>query len=115
MARRTPRRAHPFPAKLTRATADEIRALHRNGAAVKELARRFGVARSSISAILQMHVYVPEYVVMLSLCDLRRSVLAEIARDEKIAEAELASALLSKALDEVTVCDDVRGWLNARR
>jgi len=82
---------------------------------VKELARRFGVAKSSISAILQMHVYVPEYVVMLSLADLQRAVLAEIARDEKIAQAELASALLSKAIDDVTLCDDVRGWLNARR
>ena len=114
MARRSPR-AHPFPSKLTRRTADEIRALHRNGVPTKELVRRFGVAKSSISAILHLHVYVPDYVVMLSLTDLERAVLAEIARDQHMAEEQLASALLSRALDDVTLCDDVRRALNARR
>lgn len=94
--------------------ADEIRALHRRGAAVKELARRFSVAKSSISAILHFHSHVPEYVVMLSLPDLERAVLADLAREESIAEEELASALLSRAIHEVTLCHDVRRRLYAR-
>ena len=60
-------RAHLFAAKLTRATAEDIRRLHRAGTPVKEIARRYGVAKSSVSAILHLHVYVPEHVVIATV------------------------------------------------
>src|SRR5947199_8792152 len=91
-------RAHRFAAKLTKATAQDIRRLHRAGTSVKEIARRYGVAKSSVSAILHLHVYVPEHIVMVPLAAFERGLLAEIARDENVAEEQLASELLSAML-----------------
>ncbi len=91
-------RQHLFPAKLTKKVAEEIRRLHRGGVGVKELARRYGVAKSSVSAILHLHIYVPEHVVMVPLTAFERALLAEIARDENVADEQLASERLSAML-----------------
>ncbi len=45
-------RPHPFPAKVTPEQAAEIRRLRATGVRLAELADRFGIAKSSVSAIV---------------------------------------------------------------
>src|SRR5438105_2639696 len=93
-------RRHPCPPKLSMILAEEVRRLRRDGVSVHDLARRYGVAKSSISAVLHLHTYVPDYLVAVCLRPLERGLLAELAADEGIAEEQLASEILSRGLDE---------------
>ena len=92
------RRAHPFAPKLSMAQAEEIRRLRRGGAQLAELAAKFGVAKSSISAIAHLHAHCPPSVVRVALPEFERALLAEVARDEGIAEEQFAAELLTQAL-----------------
>ncbi len=92
------RRAHPFAPKLSRAQAEEIRRLRRGGAQLAELAAKFGVAKSSISAIAHLHAHCPPTVVRVALPELERALLAEVAEDDDRADEDLASELLAAAI-----------------
>jgi IS30 family transposase len=91
--------AHPYPPKLTYVIAAEVRRLRRAGASVKSIARRYGVAPSSISAILKLHTYVPDYVVAVGLCREHRAVLRAIAEDERIADEQLAAEFVVDGME----------------
>ena len=97
---RPERCAHPFPPKLTYVLAEEVRRLRRAGVSVTELARRYGVAKSSISAVLKLHVYVPDYVVAVGLQRVERTLLREVAQDDRVADEQLASELVAQGLHQ---------------
>jgi hypothetical protein len=88
---------------LTFVIAEEVRRLRRSGVAVTEIARRYSVAPSSISAVLKMHVYVPEGVIAVGLERLERAVLREIAQEERVSDEQLAAELIRKGLDRRTL------------
>ena len=75
------RRQHPFPTKLTAEQAQEVRRLRDRGQALAEIAGRFGIAKSSVSAIVRYHAHVPDGVLRIALPEFERALLAEIAED----------------------------------
>jgi transposase-like protein len=89
---------HPFPAKLTFVLAQEARRLRREGASVTAIARRYGVAKSSISAVLRFHVYAPN-VVAVGLEREERALLRELAQRDKISDEQLAGELVTAGMD----------------
>jgi hypothetical protein len=90
---------HPYPRKLTFEIAAEVRRLRREGMAATEIARRYGVAKSSISAVLKMHVYVPEGVIAVGLEHHERALLRELAEELKVSDEQLAAELVVKGLE----------------
>ncbi len=92
------RRAHPFAPKLSMAQAEEIRRLRRGGAQLAELAARFGVAKSSISAITHLHAHCPPTVIRVALPEFERALLSEVAKDGGRTDEDLASELLAAAI-----------------
>src|SRR5580693_2444771 len=58
---------HPFPPKLNFVLAEEVRRLRRAGMSVTQIAERYGVAKSSISAVLKLHTYAPPEVIAVGL------------------------------------------------
>jgi len=98
----TQKRPHPFPPKLSMVIAEEIRRQRRHGVSVDELARRYGVAKASISAVLHLHAYVPEFVVPVRLDKHTRGVLTELADEQGIAAEQLAADILNEGLDRLT-------------
>lgn len=91
---------HPFPRKLTFVLAEEVRRLRRAGVSVTELARRYGVAKSSISAVLKLHTYVPDYVIAVGLHRVERALLREVAQDNRVADEQVASELVAQGLHQ---------------
>lgn len=92
------KRRHPYPPKLTLEQAEEIRRLRRAGIQLAELATRFGVAKSSISAITHLHAHCPRTIVRVALPEFERALLSECAEDEGRTDEDFASALLAEAL-----------------
>ena len=52
-------RPHPFPSKLTPDQAQEVRRLRARGLPLTELAEKFGIAKSSVSAIVHLKAHGP--------------------------------------------------------
>ncbi len=94
-----PRPEHPYPRKLTVVIAAEVRRLRRAGVSVTEIARRYGVAKSSISAVLKLHTYAPPNVIAVGLELLERDLLRELAQAERISDEQLAADLIVKGMD----------------
>ena len=90
--------SHPFAAKLTPDQADEVRRLRRDGAPLAELAERFGIAMSSISAVVHLHSHVPEGTLRIALPTGELDLLRELAEEEAIPIEQLASDLLVEML-----------------
>lgn len=91
-------RAHPFPAKLTLDEADEVRRLRARGVPLAELAEKFGIARSSVSAIVHFKVHEPPGTIRVALPEFEHALLAEIAEDEEVPVEQLAANLLVEML-----------------
>jgi lambda repressor-like predicted transcriptional regulator len=89
---------HPYPPKLSWVIAEDVRRMRRKGLSVTAIAKRYGVAKSSISAVLKLHTYVPDYVIAIGLKQLDRALLREIAEDEKIADEQLAAELVASGM-----------------
>ncbi len=64
-------RSHPFAGKLSPGQAEEVRRLRARGLSLAELAGRFGIARSSISAIVKYNAQRSRDFVRLVLHDRR--------------------------------------------
>ncbi len=92
------KKAHPFPGKVTFEEADEIRRLRRGGKALADLAGRFNIAKSSVSAICHLHAHAPPGLLRVALPDFEYALLAEIAEDEEVPIEQFASDLLLDAL-----------------
>lgn len=89
---------HPFPPKLSLDQADEIRRLRARGLPLAELAGRFGVAKSSVSAIVHLKAHVPNGALRVALPKFEAALLDEIAEDEGVPVEKLAADLLVEAL-----------------
>ena len=90
-------RSHPFPGKLSADKAEEIRRLRARGLPLVELAEKFGVSKSSISAVVHFHSHA-RGTLRLALPEFERALLAEIAEDEEVPVEQLAADLLVKML-----------------
>lgn len=91
-------RPHPFPAKLTLEQAEEIRQLRARGLPLAELAARFGVAKSSVSAIVKHKAHEIPGTLRVALPEFEAALLAEIAEDEEVPVEQLAADLLVEML-----------------
>jgi predicted transcriptional regulator len=89
---------HPYPAKLTFVIAEDVRRLRREGISVTKIAEKYGVAKSSISAVLRLHVYAPN-VVAVELEPSNRAVLRELAVSDRISDEQLAGELIVRGMD----------------
>jgi transcriptional regulator with XRE-family HTH domain len=92
------KKPHPFPGKVTFEEADEIRRLRRGGKALADLAGRFNIAKSSVSAICHFRVHTPAGLLRVALPEFELALLAEIAEDEEVPIEQFASDLLLDAL-----------------
>ncbi len=92
------KRPHPFAPKLTDEQAEDVRRLRRAGASLAELAARFGISKSSVSAITHLHAHCPSGVVRVALPEFERALRAEHASDAGRTDEDLASELLLAAL-----------------
>jgi hypothetical protein len=88
-------RPHPFPAKLTLDRAAEVRRLRREGTPLADLAERFGIAKSSVSAIVHFHAHVPDGVLRVALPVGELDLLREIAEDDDVLTWAGDSALIA--------------------
>jgi transcriptional regulator with XRE-family HTH domain len=91
-------RPHPFPPKLSFDQAEEVRRLRAQGVPLLEIAGRFGIARSSVSAIVHLKAHEPEGTLRIALPEFERALLAEIAEDEEVPIEQLAAKLLVEML-----------------
>ena len=91
-------RPHPFPGKLTVHDAQEVRRLRAHGAPLAELAGRFGIAKSSVSAIVHFKAHEPSGMIRIPLPAGELDLLREIAEDEDVPVEKLASDLLVEML-----------------
>jgi hypothetical protein len=91
-------RPHPFSGKLTHEQAEEVRRLRARGLPLANLAGRFGIAKSSVSAIVKLKAHVPDGVLRVALPEFERALLAEIAEDQEVPDEQLASSLLIEML-----------------
>lgn len=91
-------RPHPFPGKLTLDQAEEVRRLRARGLPLAELAGRFGIARSSVSAIVKYKVHEPPGTLRVALPEFEAALLAEIAEDEEVPVEHLAADFLVEML-----------------
>jgi lambda repressor-like predicted transcriptional regulator len=90
---------HPFPPKLNFVLAEEVRRLRRAGMSVTKIAARYGVAKSSISAVLKLHTYAPPLVIAIDLEPWDRGMLRELAKEDDTSDELLAADLLANAMD----------------
>jgi transcriptional regulator with XRE-family HTH domain len=90
-------RPHPFAAKLTFEEAEEVRRLRARGLPLAELADRFGVARSSVSAVCHYHSHAGG-TLRVALPEFERALIEELATEAEIRLEQFASALLLRAL-----------------
>ncbi|MCA9590790.1 MAG: hypothetical protein KC657_36075 [Myxococcales bacterium] len=91
-------RPHPFPGKLTLDQAAEVRRLRARGRPLAELAERFGVAKSSVSAIVHLKAHEPPGTLRLELPAGELDLLRQIAADENVQVEGLAAKLLVEVL-----------------
>lgn len=91
-------RQHPFPSTLSLEQAQDVRRLRRDGVPLADLAERFGIAKSSVSAIVHYHAHVPEGVLRVALPEFESSLIAELAEEVEIPVEQLASDLLVEML-----------------
>ena len=84
--------------KLTFDQAEEVRRLRRDGAPLAELAERFGIAKSSLSAIVHLKAHEPPGGLRLALPEFEFALLAELAEDEEVPVEQLAADLLVEVL-----------------
>lgn len=89
---------HPFAPKLSLDQAEEVRRLRARGRPVAELAERFGVAKSSVSAIVHLKAHEPPGTLRIALPEFERALLAELAEDEEVPVEQLAADLLVETL-----------------
>lgn len=89
--------AHPFSGKLSLDQADEVRRLRANGAPLAELAGKFGVAKSSISAVVHYHAH-GRGTLRVALPEPMFLLLAELAEDQDVPAEQLAADLLVEML-----------------
>lgn len=91
-------RPHPFPGKLALDQAEEVRRLRARGLPLAELAERFGVAKSSVSAIVKHKSHEIPGTFRVTLPEFERALLAELAEDEDVPVERLATDLLVEML-----------------
>lgn len=91
-------RPHPFPGKLTIDQAEEVRRLRARGLPLAELAEKFGIAKSSVSAIVKYKAHEPPGTLRIALPESEAALLAEIAEDEELPAERLAADLLVEML-----------------
>ncbi|MCW5777666.1 MAG: hypothetical protein KIS87_14615 [Phycisphaeraceae bacterium] len=91
-------RPHPFAGKPTLTPAAAVRRLRAGGAPLAELAGRFGIAKSSVSAIVKYKAHEPPGTLRVALPEFERALLDEIAEDEEVPAERLAADLLVSAL-----------------
>lgn len=89
---------HPFAGKLTPDAAEAIRWARERGTGVQELARRYNVTSSTISAVTNYHAHVPWNVMWVRLPTFERRFMEHYAALEKMNENVLASELLRQEL-----------------
>jgi len=91
-------RPHPFAAKLSPGQAAEVRRLRACGVRLAELAEKFGVAKSSVSAIVKFKAHEPPGTLRVAQPEFERALLAEIAEDAEVSVEQLAADLLVELL-----------------
>lgn len=91
-------RPHPFPGKLSLDQAEEVRRLRARGLTLAELAERFGVARSSVSAIVKYKAHEIPGTLRVALPEPMFALLAELAEDAEVPVEQLATDLLVEML-----------------
>jgi transcriptional regulator with XRE-family HTH domain len=92
-------RPHPFPAKLTLDQAEEVRRLRARGLPLADLAGRFGIAQSSVSAIVHYHARVPDGILRVALPEFERALIEDLADEEhEVSVERLAADLLIEML-----------------
>ena len=91
-------RPHPFPGKLSPGQAEEVRRLRARGLPLAELAAKFGIAKSSVSAIVKFKAHEPPGTMRVALPEFERALLAELAEDEAVPVEQLAADLLVEVL-----------------
>jgi len=91
-------RSHPFAAKLSLDQAEEVRHLRTRGMSLAELAGRFGIAKSSVSAIVKHKAHEIPGTLRVALPEPMFELLAEIAEDEDVPVEQLAASLLVEML-----------------
>jgi hypothetical protein len=94
-------RPHPFPRKLTLNQAGEVRRLRNDGASLTELADRFRIAKSSVSAIVHFHAHVPDGVVRVALPEFERALIEELASEAEVQIEQFAADLLESSVRHV--------------
>jgi transcriptional regulator with XRE-family HTH domain len=91
-------RPHPFAAKLTLNQAEEVRRLRARGLRLAELAERFRIAKSSVSAIVHFHAHIPDGILRVALPTGDLDLLRELAEDEGVSVEQFAATLLIQLL-----------------
>lgn len=89
---------HPFPGKLTLDQAEEVRRLRARGLPLAELAGRFGIAKSSVSAIAKHKAHEIPGTLRVALPEFEHALLRELAEDEAVPIEQLAADLLVEML-----------------
>ncbi len=88
----------PFTHKLSIAAANEMRRLRARGATLAVLARRFGVSRAAVHAVVRYRSYAPDGALVVVLSQDARALLATVARARGVPCAEAAALLLARAV-----------------
>lgn len=87
-------RPHPFAGKLTIEQAEEVRRLRARGLPLADLAEKFGIAKSSVSAIVKHKAHEIPGTLRVALPDFEAALLADLAEDEEVPVENLAADLL---------------------
>lgn len=91
-------RPHPFAGKLTPAQADEVRRLRAHGLPLSQVASRFGIAKSSVSAIVHLKAHEPPEILRVALPGFERALIEEVAQEQAVPVEKLAADLLVEML-----------------
>lgn len=91
-------RPHRFAGKLTLNQADQVRRLRASGVPLADLDAKFGIAKSSVSAIVKHKAHERPETLRVALPEFERALLDELAEDEEVPVEHLAAALLVGAL-----------------
>jgi hypothetical protein len=89
---------HPFPSKLTLEQAEAIRQRYGAGEAPGQLAIEYGIAPSSVYAVVHDRSHRRRVMVMLSGDDFQQ--LERLATAKQASREDVARELLRRALDE---------------
>lgn len=88
----------PFAGKLSFDEADEIRKLRARGLPLADLAATFGIAKSSVSAIVHLKAHEPAGTLRVAVPEFEHRLLVELAEDEDVPVEQLAADLLVELL-----------------